>query len=175
MSRHFDEYVKACVKVGARTFSKEHGADVLIGLRVVGDLAEDGERGEAQTFLAALHDKDSQAVSLYRRVWPIVKSKYGPNTSYIRLGRSSDNDMIIPDYSISQVHCAFRRDPEHGLLLADMGSHNGTLVNNNRLEPKTPLKLEDQDEVILGRYLFEYLQAETFIERILAQAGHVPL
>lgn len=166
MSRHFDDYVKAFKKVGERVFSRELGADVIIGLRVIGDLSEDGQRGEAQTFLAALHDKDQQAVSLHRRVWPIAKSKYGPPTSYIRLGRSSDNDMIVPDYSISQVHCAFRKDPERGLLIADIESHNGTRINDQLLAPNTPTALEDQDELILGRYLFEYLKAETFIMRL---------
>ena len=172
MSRHFDEYVKLCAKLGERVFSREHGADVLIGLRVVGDLSEDGERGEAQTFLAALHGQQSQSTSLYRRVWPILKSPYGPKTPYIRLGRSADNDVVVPDYSISQHHCAFKLDAARGMLIADLGSHNGTHINDARLGVRDPRELQDQDEVVLGRYLFEFLKAQTFIDRVCAQAGY---
>lgn len=171
MSHHIDDYVKAYEVKGERHFARDYAAPVLIGLRVVGALEEAGERGEAQTFLAALHGEEQESQSLNRRVWPIVKSPYGPQTRYVRVGRSAQNDMVIPEYSISQVHCAFALDAAGRLKVADLGSHNGTLLNDLRLTPHRGEYIEDEDELVLGRYLFEYLDAATFIQRVAVMAS----
>lgn len=171
MAHHIDDYIRAMGIKGEEQFQRDYSTSVIIGLRVVGDLSEDGERGEAQTFLAALHGQEQETQSLNRRVWPLVKSAYGPQTPYIRVGRSSKNDVVIPEYSISQVHCEFALTPDGHIRIVDLGSHNGTLINGKALEPRIPYVMEDEDELVLGRYLFEFLEAETFIGRVSVMGG----
>ena len=170
MSHHIDDYLRAFSIKGVAQFKRDYCSDVLMGLRLVGDLSEDGERGEAQTFLAALHDDGEVTRSLNRRIWPIVKSPYGPASPRVSVGRSSDNDVVIPEYSISQMHCAFSMRPDGLLQVVDLESHNGTLVNDQRLKPGVYHVIEDQDEIVLGRYLFEYLCASSFLQRVEVMA-----
>ncbi len=171
MAHHINDYIRAYEIKGIQQFRRDYEVCVIMGLNVVGDLSEDGERGEAQTFLAAIHGQQQQAQSLNRRIWPVVKSPYGPQTAAIRVGRSSDNDMVIPEYSISHIHCQFSVREDNRLQIMDLDSHNGTLVNGERLRRGQVLLLEDQDELVLGRYLFEFLSARTFVERVRRMAS----
>ena len=152
-------------------FRRHYTHAILIGLGVVGELNEYGERGEAQTFLADLHDAQDPSSTLRRRIWMIRKREYGPKTVWIRVGRSSDNDIVIPDYSISKHHCEFRRTDTGTLAVYDLQSHNGTHVGGHEIPEMLPFEIQDEDELILGRYAFEYLEAETFITRVKISAA----
>lgn len=174
MTKHIDEYIKLCRDLGPKEFAIRQGTAVLLGLGVVGTLAEDGERGGAQTFLASLDMDAQETKSLHRRVWRIEKARFGPETKSIRLGRSSENDIIIPEYSISHRHCEFVRTPEGEHRILDLGAHNGTLVNGVKLQPHALTVLESEDEVVIGRYLFEFLDARTFNTRVAVMAGFQP-
>lgn len=174
MSKHIDEYIKLCRNLGPKEFARLHGTAVLVGLGVVGTLAEDGERGGAQTFMASLDMHAQETKSLHRRIWRVEKDKFGPETKSVRLGRSSDNDIIIPEYSISQTHCEFSRTTEGEHLLLDLGAHNGTLLNGVKLHPHVLTPIGSEDEVVIGRYLFEFLDARTFSTRVAIMAGFQP-
>jgi hypothetical protein len=54
--------------------------------------------------------------------------KPGPN----RIGRAEGNDHIIPDLSVSSVHCEATLDGRN-LILRDLGSTNGTFVKSQRV------------------------------------------
>ena len=47
----------------------------------------------------------------------------------LRLGRSSANDISIPDEGLSRNHCLIERSGENALRVIDLGSANGTYVN----------------------------------------------
>jgi pSer/pThr/pTyr-binding forkhead associated (FHA) protein len=51
----------------------------------------------------------------------------------IRLGRSSSNDIHIPDEELSRNHCLFEPVGEDGIRVTDLASANGTLVNGAAL------------------------------------------
>ena len=64
---------------------------------------------------------------LVGRVFPLVKRNDSP-PGPIAVGRSSDNDVAISDYSISQRHCHLSlAGPQ--TTLTDCGSTNGTVVD----------------------------------------------
>lgn len=165
LSETLDNYIRMRKALGRQAFAMEHGGAVLLGLGVLGDLSEEGQRGDSQTFMAALHGTTEQR-AINRRVWRIDQTKDGPGLKYIRLGRSSDNDLVLPDYAVSQIHCGFDRGPDAKIVIFDLDSHNGTVVNGVRLAPFQEMVLETEDEVTLGRYLFEFLESRTFLERI---------
>lgn len=66
----------------------------------------------------------------------------------IRLGRSSTNDVHIPDEELSRNHCMFEPDGPDGIRIVDLASANGTFVNGRQLGSEArPLKVGDTVEV----------------------------
>lgn len=69
-----------------------------------------------------------------------------------RIGRRRrDNEIALFDTGISNRHAEIRKGPE-GLILADVGSRNGTLLNGQRVT-QSPLK--PGDRIQLGHTLIE--------------------
>ena len=66
----------------------------------------------------------------------------------LRLGRSSSNDIHIPDGELSRNHCLFEPVGEDGIRVTDLASANGTIVNGRQLggDPQD-LKVGDVIEV----------------------------
>ena len=51
----------------------------------------------------------------------------------VRFGRSGDNQVVLPDYSVSRRHATVRRDGE-AWLIEDLGSTNGVQVNGTPIQ-----------------------------------------
>ena len=60
-----------------------------------------------------------------------------------RLGRSSKNDIALPDPALSRYHSRFFIKPGEGLWVADLGSANETMVNDQVVQ-ETRLKVGDR-------------------------------
>jgi pSer/pThr/pTyr-binding forkhead associated (FHA) protein len=58
------------------------------------------------------------------------------------IGRRLGNDLVIHDTNVSRQHARVVRD-EHGFLLEDLNSSNGTLVNEEKLVGSRPLRNGD--------------------------------
>ena len=78
------------------------------------------------------------------RVLELAKAPGNPFTDRISLGRSPSCDLVLSDASVSKLHAHFR-DQDGALRVSDVGSQNGTWLNDVRLEPhiQTPLQLGD--------------------------------
>ena len=74
-------------------------------------------------------------------------------TDRVEIGRSPSADVFLDDVTVSRSHAVLSRD-EHGYVIEDRGSLNGTYVNRRRVEKAT---LEDGDEVQIGKYRLTYL------------------
>lgn len=68
------------------------------------------------------------------------------------LGRNSE--IALPDNSVSRAHVSLTLDSGK-LVLTDLGSHNGTLINNRRVTAKTATPLKTGDEITVGIYLLK--------------------
>lgn len=64
------------------------------------------------------------------------------------LGRSSHNDIAIPDASLSRHHASLRMT-EGTLYLEDLNSLNGTFINGERIS--TPHPLHENDDIQVGQ------------------------
>jgi len=78
------------------------------------------------------------------------------------VGRTPDNDLVIPSTWISKRHAALSPH-KGGLALEDLGSVNGTLLNGARLVARRGYRLETGDKIALWRFVFEYLELDALI------------
>jgi hypothetical protein len=72
----------------------------------------------------------------------------------VEIGRSPEADVFLDDVTVSRSHAFLSRD-DVGYTIEDQGSLNGTYVNRRRVEKS---KLEDGDEVQIGKYRLTFLQ-----------------
>jgi pSer/pThr/pTyr-binding forkhead associated (FHA) protein len=72
----------------------------------------------------------------------------------LTIGRSPDAEIFLDDVTVSRNHALLvrRRD---GLFVDDLGSLNGTYVNQHRIESH---HLQDGDELQVGKYKLTYLE-----------------
>lgn len=82
----------------------------------------------------------------------------------IRIGRSSRNDISMDDPALSRFHCRLYFDEEGNLWISDLGSANGTVVNDAEVEER---KLAVGDVCSLG----ETTMRVTHIRREDAETG----
>jgi adenylate cyclase len=82
----------------------------------------------------------------------IIFSRSGRNEVEINehciIGRQTNNHITILDPGISLVHCLITFEFKRGFVIRDLGSLNGTFVNNKKIDGK--LSLNDGDEITLG-------------------------
>jgi pSer/pThr/pTyr-binding forkhead associated (FHA) protein len=67
-------------------------------------------------------------------------------------GRSHDNDIVLDDSSVSTKHCSFTEQAGWHEV-KDLGSTNGTLVNNVEISNK---QLKHKDIILIGEIEFLY-------------------
>ena len=64
---------------------------------------------------------------------PMAGTRFEVGAGGVRLGRSSSNDVSIPDEELSRNHCLFEQSGEAGVRVTDLASANGTFVNGEQL------------------------------------------
>ena len=73
----------------------------------------------------------------------------------LTVGRAWDNDVVLPDISVSRRHALLRRHGA-GYLLLDQGSGNGTRVNGRKVDKA---RLRSGDEIVLGDSVVQFIEA----------------
>jgi hypothetical protein len=63
-------------------------------------------------------------------VFPVKSAGRSPYSSYISVGRTPNNDVVIEDASLSKFHAYLRADERGEVTLQDAGSRNGTFVDD---------------------------------------------
>lgn len=76
------------------------------------------------------------------------------NGDLIRIGRSEENDIVLSVKGISRHHCQLRRQGGK-LMLEDLGSTNGTLVNGRRLTGQYAVSVGDEIQIAEEHLRFE--------------------
>ncbi len=73
------------------------------------------------------------------------------------LGRELTAEISLPESSISRQHVCFTVS-ESGVTVEDLGSTNGTFVNDVKIEKNNPASLENGDYVRCGNTILKYLK-----------------
>ena len=125
-----------------------------IGCRVVA-----GERSQPPP--VADFDADDMGHTRVRMALPryLLRGVSGPTfgkvyalVGAIGVGRSSDNDICIPIDEISRQHARLQ-SAATGIIVEDLGSANGTFVNDQRVHTPTLLKAGDEVRFDTVRFL----------------------
>jgi cytochrome P450/NADPH-cytochrome P450 reductase len=74
----------------------------------------------------------------------------------LRIGRAADNDVVVPDPGVSQYHAELRQ-VAGGYRVVDLGSRNGTFVNEQRVTSAT---VSEGDLVGVGTSTFRLVGHE---------------
>ena len=138
-----------------------HGTLYLEPDQVPADLAlaspENSSENERPTFATRPLNTPDKAFSQERIAQ--VRPRNHSKTPYLTVGRSSNMDVVINDYTISKRHARIYLKPlPFRALIEDVGSTNGTKHNGEPLQPNQWTVLNSGDSVQIGRVLFTYFE-----------------
>ena len=87
---------------------------------------------------------------------PVIEIRSLSDSIEIIVGRDEENDIVIQSETVSANHAMFEIDSSGQTLLRDLGSTNGTKINQKKLEPGRAVEMHDGDELSFGKigYLF---------------------
>ena len=75
----------------------------------------------------------------------------------VSIGRSASNDLVLASPDVSSKHAKFvQRNDSSGrpaLFIVDLGSSNGTFIEEQRLQPKDERELKGKERIVLGSFL----------------------
>jgi ABC-type multidrug transport system ATPase subunit/pSer/pThr/pTyr-binding forkhead associated (FHA) protein len=69
----------------------------------------------------------------------------------VKIGRRPDNDIVVQDLGVSKAHAELKMSPTGRYQIFDLGSHNGTFVNGQRVNQA---ELTEDDIVSIGHATF---------------------
>jgi pSer/pThr/pTyr-binding forkhead associated (FHA) protein len=72
------------------------------------------------------------------------------------IGRDNENDIVLESLTVSRWHAVLLRDAA-GMLLIDLESTNGALINSVLAPPDEPVRLTDGDVIQLGEVVVRYV------------------
>jgi pSer/pThr/pTyr-binding forkhead associated (FHA) protein len=75
-----------------------------------------------------------------------------PPGSIKTIGRTARADFIVDAALVSRIHCRLTADRSDQLVVEDLGSTNGTLVNGQKIDRRV---LRPGDRLTVGRVEFE--------------------
>lgn len=94
------------------------------------------------------------AATLVVRTGPQAGSRFELATGLTRLGRHPESEISLDDISVSRRHAEIERQGEE-YVVRDMGSLNGTYVNQRRVDSTV---LQQGDEILIGRFRLIFLE-----------------
>lgn len=77
------------------------------------------------------------------------------STSCVIGKKKEDADLVLDDFSVSRIHAKISREVD-GIYIEDLNSTNGTYKNGLRMQPYEKRKLEEGDEIKIGKIVLLY-------------------
>jgi pSer/pThr/pTyr-binding forkhead associated (FHA) protein len=69
----------------------------------------------------------------------------------VSLGRSSENDIQIPDKYVSRTHLVLWGEVDNRCFVKDLGSENGTYVNGRQIPVRTAVEVRNGHNILVGK------------------------
>jgi pSer/pThr/pTyr-binding forkhead associated (FHA) protein len=99
---------------------------------------------------------DKGTLRILLRDGSIIERELGATET--KIGKGPQNDIILADPAVSTAHAMIRRESQ-GYVLVDVGSRNGTFLNEDRVTDPRPLR--HGDVVKMGRCTLTFRFAPT--------------
>ncbi|HSM58120.1 MAG TPA: Calx-beta domain-containing protein [Candidatus Sulfomarinibacteraceae bacterium] len=78
------------------------------------------------------------------------------NAETITIGRAPDNDVVLEDGAVSAHHAVLSRNAQEGWLVKDLGSTNGSFLDNHRLPYDEEVTWNDEQTLRIGPYFLKW-------------------
>jgi pSer/pThr/pTyr-binding forkhead associated (FHA) protein len=160
---YLEQFAEQFHDVGMDAFKRLYPWPFLVALGMAGDLERSNPSG---TTIIKITDNVLERGRITGRVFPLVKARYSPRGP-ITIGRTSENDVVIPEFSVSRKHC-FIAVVDGEYRITDWGSSNGTLVDDRDIGKMTPNILKGGEILTLGRLMLHFLPPRHFAEHVKA-------
>ncbi len=99
------------------------------------------------------------------------KGEETPPLKPVLIGRLHECDVLVNDYTVSGEHAHFTAGRIPGIYyLTDLGSTNGTWIDDDRLEPHQPVLLKSGQRVVMGRVVFVFFRAGDFHRYLMGES-----
>jgi len=96
-------------------------------------------------------------------LYPLAKQAGTAFPDRITIGRTSNNDVVISEHSVSRFHAYVRQTP--GWVVADAGSKNGTWIGDTVLLPRREAPLVPGAVVRLGDVRLTFYRSSDLFDR----------
>lgn len=113
-----------------------------------------GETGEIESVDIDAEVELAGAALVIRSGGGRAGESFPMNEDRLAIGRSPQAGVFLDDVTVSRNHALLVRRAD-GTYIDDLGSLNGTYVNRSRIESR---KLQDGDEIQVGKYKLSYLE-----------------
>ena len=109
-----------------------------------------------------------QASSFISRAIFALRKKRGTAgmANQIQIGRSSINDLVIADYSISKQHATITIQGDK-YFIQDKNSTNQTYINGVVIDPDLNVEIPEEADIAFGRIVFRFVKAQRLYELML--------
>ena len=134
-------------------FCASCGASLTTGERTLVHETVVSERELSPEHRALVADVPSGLGVLVAERGATAGSRFLLDGDAVSVGRHPSSDVLLDDITVSRRHASIAREP-NGYRLADVGSLNGTYVNNARVDD---VALRSGDTVQVGRFHFVFL------------------
>jgi hypothetical protein len=148
---------EALRKHGRLGFDNLYPEPFLVFLGLAGQL--DAHVSSEATTVAVPNAADLEVTSLVGRVFFL--SSHGRGSKNVTVGREAQNDVAIPEYSISKRHCEFVFEGDL-VSVRDVGSTNGTAVDSLKLVAGQVRNLAGGEMIMMGRFAFRFHLPRSF-------------
>jgi pSer/pThr/pTyr-binding forkhead associated (FHA) protein len=105
--------------------------------------------GPADDVVVPLEDVTHGIGVLVVRAGPQAGQRFQLRSALTRLGRHPDSEISLDDITVSRRHAEVERSGEGHYLVRDVGSLNGTYVNQERIDE---VVLRHGDELQVGKF-----------------------
>ncbi|MDO9464292.1 MAG: FHA domain-containing protein [bacterium] len=82
-----------------------------------------------------------------------VKEEYQLDEDELTIGRAEENKIVLKNETVSRKHAIVKKE-NNQYKIADLGSSNGTFVNNNKIKEKA---LSKGDEIKVGKFVLKFV------------------
>ena len=151
-----EAFTEAARELDVEGFEARHGDGFLI-LTTTG-FGAPADSYSTQMYLEGIDESGCpNTAGMQLLVFPIISDIH-----IVTLGRAPNNNIVIPDPSVSRLHALVKRNDDGVFMLLDAGSTNGSSVNGTAIAVRgrgAPTALKVRDKVCIGQVEFTFADA----------------